>query len=294
MINALELADVSKRFPGFYLEKLGFTVPQGYIMGLVGPNGAGKTTTIQLILNMLKPDSGHIKVFGLDPRGHEMQIKEDVGVVFDSLMFVDGWTVDDTEKAISRFYRHWNTKAFAGLIEQFELPRKKRISDFSRGMHMKLMLATALSHEARLLVLDEPTSGLDAVTRDLFSEILQDYIKDGERSVLFSTHISSDLERIADYITFIKDGKLFYTGSLENLMENFCLIKGKPGQLTDDLETEILGLRVTNMGFEGLIKTEKARKFGDILVDQPSLDEIVVYASKREGKNDRCFKHGQA
>ena len=148
---------------------------------------------------------------------------------------------------------------------------------------MKLMLACALSHNARLLILDEPTSGLDAITRDQLSGILQDYIKNGDRSVLLSTHISTDLERVADFITFIKDGKLFYTGSLGTLMESFCLIKGKPGQLTADLKTKILGLRETNMGFEGLITTEEVRGFGDLLTDQPSLDDIVVFASKKGG-----------
>lgn len=294
MHSALELAGVSKRFPGFYLDNLSFTLPQGYIMGLVGPNGAGKTTTIQLIMDMLKPDAGQIQVFGLDLKGHELQIKENVGVVFDSLMFVDGWTVNDTERIISPFYNRWNAKCFAELVQQFDLPRKKQIGTFSRGMQMKLMLACALSHDARLLILDEPTSGLDAVTRDQLSEILQNYIRNGDRSVLFSTHISSDLERIADYITFIRDGKLFFTGSLEDLMESFCLIKGKPGQLTAELEAKILGLRATDMGFEGLIKADQAWEFGDVLIDQPSLDDVVVYASKKEGANNGFHKHGKA
>jgi ABC-2 type transport system ATP-binding protein len=284
MSSALELSGVSKRFLDFHLDSLSFSLPQGYIMGLVGPNGAGKTTTVQLILGMLKRDAGQIRALGLDPAEHGVQIKEDVGVVFDSLMFVNGWTVNDTERVISRFYLHWNKKTFASLVEQFELPRKKNIGDFSRGMQMKLMLACALSHDAKLLILDEPTSGLDAVTRDLLSEILQDYIKDGERSVLLSTHISSDLERIADYITFIRDGKLFYTGSLEDLMESYCLIKGSPEQAAP-LRSKILGLRATNIGFEGLIKREEAPSFGDLLVDKPTLDDIVVFASKKEVKN---------
>lgn len=281
MTNLLELKGVGKQFPGFSLDKLTFSLPKGFIMGLVGPNGSGKTTTIQLILNMLERDSGEIKVFGLDNQEYTNRIKQKVGVVFDSSIFVDAWTINDAEKAIAPFYQTWNSEIFQKLIGYFGLPRKKQVGTLSRGMQMKLMLACALSHDAKLLILDEPTSGLDVVTRDQLTEILQDFIKDGERSVLFSTHISNDLERIADYVTFINDGQLFYTGSLEGLKEKYCLIKGAPGGLTKDLESKILGLRKTNLGFEGLLAVADSTNLDNIVLDEAKLDDIVLFASKK-------------
>mgnify|MGYP000843897984 CR=1 FL=1 len=278
--NCLELKDVSKSFPAFNLNKISFTLPKGYIMGLVGPNGAGKTTTIQLILNMLEKDSGTILVFGKDHIKEENAIKQDLGVVFDSIFYVDSWTIKETEKAISAFYREWDHQVFSNMIDRFDLPREKKVRELSRGMQMKLMLAAAFSHNAKLLLLDEPTSGLDPVTRSEFLDILQEYINDGERSVLFSTHITTDLERVADYITLINKGELVYSGSMEDLLGGYWLIKGKPQDLTTELEKEIMGLRKTEMGFEGLIKTQNATGYKQYVLDKATIDDIVVGISK--------------
>lgn len=264
--NYLELQGVSKSFPGFKLDNISFSLPKGYIMGLVGPNGAGKTTTIQLILNMLEKDAGEILIFGNDNVESEKAIKQDIGVVFDSVFYVDTWTVKDTGKAISIFYDDWKQDVFTEMVKRFELPQGKKVKDLSRGMQMKLMLACAFSHSAKLLILDEPTSGLDPVIRDEFLEILQEYIKDGERSVLFSTHITTDLERVADYITLVNHGKLVYTGSMEELKASYRLIKGKPQDLTTELEKVIVGLRRTDMGFEGLISTKEAGQYKQCVV----------------------------
>ncbi len=198
--NALEINGVCKSFPGFILDGVSFTLPKGYIMGLVGPNGAGKTTTIQLILNMLDKNAGEILVLGKDNVKFEKEIKQEVGVVFDSSFYVEDWTIRDTEKAVSIFYEHWNSDTFNEMLRRFDISVNRKVKDLSRGMQMKLMLTCAFSHNAKLLILDEPTSGLDPVTRDEFLDILQEYIKDGERSVLFSTHITTDLQRVADYI----------------------------------------------------------------------------------------------
>lgn len=212
--QCLELKNVCKSFRDFTLNNISFTLPQGYIMGLVGPNGAGKTTTIQLILNMLEKDAGKILVFGKDNVVSEKEIKQDIGIVFDSIFYVDSWTVKDTEKAVSIFYNNWRHDIFNDMVKRFDLPLNKKLGELSRGMQMKLMLACAFSHDAKLLILDEPTSGLDPLTRDEFLEILQDYIRDGQRSVLFSTHITTDLERVADYITLINRGNMIFTGSM--------------------------------------------------------------------------------
>jgi len=282
MDDYLKLKGVSKKFPDFTLKDISFTLPKGYIMGVIGPNGAGKTTTIQLILNILEKDAGEVLVFGMDNVKNEISIKQNVGVVFDNIFYVDSWSVRDTEKALSIFYEEWKHDVFEEMITRFDLPWNKKVSELSRGMQMKLMLAAAFSHNAKLLILDEPTSGLDPVMRDEFLEILQDYIKDGERSVLFSTHITTDLEKIADYITFINQGKMFYTGSLEDLLCGFRIIKGRPKDLTKTIEDKIIGLRSTDIGFEGLIRIEDKVYFENFVVDNATLDDIVIHVSKKE------------
>lgn len=281
MNNYLELKDVSKNFNDFNLKNINFTLPMGYIMGLIGPNGAGKTTTIQLILNMLEKDEGEILVFDMDNVKNENLIKQNIGVVFDNIFYADNWTIRDTEKAISIFYKDWNHDIFKSMITKFNLPLNKKISELSRGMQMKLMLSCAFSHNAKLLILDEPTSGLDAVTRDELLEILQDYIKDGDRSVLFSTHITTDLEKVADYITFINNGELFYTGSLQDLLEKFRLIKGRPKDLTETLKKDVIGLRETDIGFDALIHTNDTIKYNNCIIDTATIDDIVIKVSKR-------------
>lgn len=284
--KCLELKNVCKSFRDFTLNNISFTLPQGYIMGLVGPNGAGKTTTIQLILNMLEKDTGEILVFGKDNVVCEKEIKQDIGTVFDNIFYVDSWTVKDTEKAVSIFYNNWRHDIFTDMLKRFDLPKNKKIGEFSRGMQMKLMLACAFSHNAKLLILDEPTSGLDPVTRDEFLEILQDYIKDGERSVLFSTHITSDLEQVADYITLVNQGNMIFTGSMEDLLDSYQLIKGKLRDLTVELEKSIIGLRKTDMGFDGLISTKAAAQYKNYIIDNVKIDDVIV----RIGKGGRKYE----
>lgn len=276
----LELKNVSKNFPGFQLNNISLSLPKGYIMGLVGPNGAGKTTLINLILNMIERDEGKILVFDRDNITNESAMKQDIGVVFDSIFYVDSWTIRDTEKAVSIFYEDWNPDIFNDMIKRFALPENKKVATLSRGMQMKLMLACAFSHNAKLLILDEPTSGLDPVTRDEFLEILQEYIQDGERSVLFSTHITTDLERVADYITLINKGDMIYTGSMDDLLERYRLIKGRPRDLSNELEACIIGLRKTDVSFEGLISTHEATAFKNCVLEVPTIDDVLIYVSK--------------
>lgn len=277
---SLIVQNISKSFSGFHLDNISFSLPKGYIMGLVGTNGAGKTTTIKLILNMIKKNCGDISVFGLDAIKNERQIKQKLAVVFDTNIFVDEWTINETEKAISPFYDEWNHKTFTEMLEKFQLSPKMKVGKLSRGMQMRLMLACAFSHNAQLLILDEPTSGLDPLARDELMELLQDYIKDGERSVLFSTHITSDLQKVADYITFLKHGKLVFTGSMDDLLEKYVLIKGAPEELNVELKKHMLGLRQTNMGFEGLISSDLAKQYKGYVFDKPTIDDIVIFISK--------------
>lgn len=282
--QCLELKNVCRTFYGFKLNNISFTLPKGYIMGLVGPNGAGKTTTIQLILNMLEKENGEILILGKDNVTCEKDIKQEIGVVFDSMFYVDSWTVKDTEKAVSIFYDGWRHNVFTDMLERFSLPQNKKVRELSRGMQMKLMLACAFSHDAKLLILDEPTSGLDPVTRDEFLEILQEYIKDGERSVLFSIHITSDLEQVADYITFINQGDMIFTGSMEDLSASWLLVKGRPQDLTPEIERNIMGLRKTDMGFEGLVAAKDTEQCRHCILDTPTIDDIVICISKGGAK----------
>ena len=281
MNNVLEISNVTKDYKKFKIDNISFNLPKGYIMGFIGANGAGKTTTIKLILNMIKRDSGEIKVFGLDNIREEERIKEQIGVVFDECYYLEDWTLNDVEKAVSMFYKNWNSSIYEKYLKEFNLARDKKVKDLSRGMRMKLMIAVAFSHEAKLLILDEPTSGLDPVARDEFLDILRDYIEVEEKSVIFSSHITSDIEKIADYITYINNGKIIFTGEKDEFLEKYCIIKGGKEDITESQKKEIIGLRIHSTGFEGLIELKKAVGFSSkVIIEKASLDEIMIYMNK--------------
>ena len=280
MIYDLEIRNLSKSFGGFALRNVSFALPKGYIMGLIGPNGSGKTTTIQLILNMLRRDSGTIKVLGRDSAAQERAIKASLGVVFDSSCFSDDWQAAQVEQAISPFYANWNKDTFAQLLRKFHIDPARRGRELSRGMQMKLMLACAFSYDAKLLILDEPTSGLDPVSRDELLSILAAYIEDGEHSVLFSTHITEDLERAADYITYLRYGELVFSGSKEEFVNGFRMAKGGREELTPELRSRAAGIRTFSTGFEALIRAQDAAAFSHLDIEPASIDEIVVFTSK--------------
>jgi len=281
MNNVLEINNITKDYKKFKIDNISFNLPKGYIMGFIGANGAGKTTTIKLILNMIKRDSGEIKVFGLDNIREEERIKEQIGVVFDECYYLEDWTLNDVEKAVSMFYKNWNSSIYEKYLKEFNLARDKKVKDLSRGMRMKLMIAVAFSHEAKLLILDEPTSGLDPVARDEFLDILRDYIEDEEKSVIFYSHITSDIEKIADYITYINNGKIIFTGEKDEFLEKYCIIKGGKEDITESQKKEIIGLRMHSTGFEGLIELKKAVGFSSkVIIEKASLDEIMIYMNK--------------
>ena len=281
MNNVLEINNITKDYKKFKIDNISFNLPKGYIMGFIGANGAGKTTTIKLILNMIKRDSGEIKVFGLDNIREEERIKEQIGVVFDECYYLEDWTLNDVEKAVSMFYKNWNSSIYEKYLKEFNLARDKKVKDLSRGIRMKLMIAVAFSHEAKLLILDEPTSGLDPVARDEFLDILRDYIEDEEKSVIFSSHITSDIEKIADYITYINNGKIIFTGEKDEFLEKYCIIKGGKEDITESQKKEIIGLRIHSTGFEGLIELKKAVGFSSkVIIEKASLDEIMIYMNK--------------
>jgi len=281
MNNILEINNLSKNYDMFALKDVSFSLPTGLIMGFVGPNGAGKTTTIKSMLNMISYDSGSIKLLGLDSRENSLQINEQVGVVMDLPFYSEDWTVSDVENAVSSFYVNWDSGKYAELLGKFGIDKKKKVKELSRGMKVKLMLSVALSHDAKLLILDEPTSGLDPVARDELCDIFSDFVADENRSILFSTHITTDLEKIADCITFILGGRIIFTGLKDDLIEKYMLCKGGLSEISEEQKELIIGYREYSTGFEGLIESENQQTLPKkLLFEQPTLEEIVVFMSK--------------
>ena len=283
--NILEVRDLCKDFKHFKLNDVAFSLREGYIMGFIGPNGAGKTTTIKAILNMIKYEKGEITVLGLDNIKDEGRLKDQIGIVMTDTYYPWHWTLATIEKVLSKFYKSWSREMFFKLLEQFGLNHKTKISHLSRGMKLKLMIATALSHDAKLLILDEPTAGLDAVARDEFLDLLLDFISDEKRSVLFSTHITADLEKIADYITFIKNGSIIYSGEKDALLEKYVLAKGSVGDLPAENKTNIIGYKEHRNYFDGIISKSNISIFSEsVQFEKPSLDELMVRFYKEGGE----------
>jgi ABC-2 type transport system ATP-binding protein len=289
MNDLLQIAGLTKQYNDFKLKQVSFSLAPGYIMGLIGQNGAGKTTTIQLILNMVKKQSGVIKIFGLDHQKDEKKVKQDIAVIFDELCFVKDWNLKEVEKAYKVFYEKWDTKKYYEHLERFGMNPRMKVKDLSRGMGVKLMLAAAFSHDAKLLILDEPTSGLDPGARDELMELLQEYVEEGTRSILFSTHITSDLEKVADYITCIHQGEIYYSGEKDGLLEKYTLLKGEK-ELYAQYSPFFISARKFETRFEALVLTkdvaliQKAQQVNHdkkVLFETPSIEEIMVLMSRK-------------
>ncbi|WP_019242167.1 MULTISPECIES: ABC transporter ATP-binding protein [Bacillus] len=282
----LEVEHVTKNYGEFAIKDLNFTLPKGSIMGFVGENGAGKTTTIKLILNLIKMDNGSIQLFGLDHIKHEKKIKEQIGVVFDESYFHDNLKVGDISKILDKVFSNWDEELYNQYINKFNLPRNKTVKEFSKGMKMKLSIATALSHHPKLLILDEATSGLDPVVRNEILDVFLDFIQDEEKSILLSSHITSDLEKVADYITYIHNGKIIFSESKDELMYNYGLLKCGKGEFEDiDLE-DIIGYRKGQFGYEVLVKNKEQmhRKYPKAVIDTTNIEEIMLFHVRGEQK----------
>ena len=290
MDNILEINGLNKTYDGFALKDVSFSLPKGYIMGFVGENGSGKTTTIRSILNMANIDSGKISVFGLDSVTDTIAIKGKLGVVFDSLYLADHLNAKQIEKQLKPFYKDWDSKEFAGRLKSFGLPDNKRVGEFSKGMKMKFMIAIALSHKADFMILDEPTSGLDPVARDELLDILSEYIENENRSVLFSTHITSDVERIADYITILHNGRVWFTGTKDELSEKYVILRGAEEDISSALREKCIGFHGYRNGFDALLSTEYLSEIDEKLeTEKANIDEILVYVAKE----DRHERHDE-
>lgn len=286
MTTILEIKNLCKRYAGFALQDVNISLESGYIMGFIGPNGAGKTTTIRLIMNLIRRDSGEIQIFGLDNIRDAVQVKDRIGFAYDDCFFYDELTIGETERLIAPFYSRWDHQAFSNYLDRFGLPlgkSKKKVKDLSRGMKMKLGLAVALSHHADLIIMDEPTSGLDPVFRSQLLDLLLEFIQDESKTVFFSTHITTDLDRIADYITFINQGKIVFSQPRDAIREQYALVKGARELLDPKLKEKLIGIRESSFGWEGLTKDTKGvrRLLGEAAVfEAPSLEDIMVYTVK--------------
>lgn len=280
MNNSIEVKSLTKNYPQFTLKNVSFDIPAGYITGFIGPNGSGKTTTIKSILNMIQPQSGSIDVLGKAIAQHP-ETMESVGIVLDNPLLVQDWTLLDVEQALAPFYRQWDTGIFQQLLERFKLNTAYKVKDLSRGMKVKLMIAIALSHHAQILILDEPTSGLDPVAREEIGELLQDFVKDEIHSVLFSTHITSDLEAIADFIVFILDGTIVYSGTKDALLDSYVLIKGDLETLETLDHSSLIGVRTHATGFEAMTaKTAPEALPASLLIERVNLEQIILFFNR--------------
>ena len=276
MDNNILVQNLCKQFEGFSLDNVSFKVPKGRIVGFIGENGAGKSTTINLILNELNKDSGQIQVFGID---HTIPtVKDNIGVVFDECNFHDVFTATDIEKILKGIYKTWDSNLFLQYLKKFKIPTKKKIGAFSKGMKMKLAIAVALSHHAKLLILDEPTSGLDPFMRDEILDILYEFTRAEDQSVLISSHIVSDLERLCDYIAYIDQGSLKLYEEKDRLIEQYGILKCSKEELKEFDEQAVKGVRKNSYGVEALVDKLKMPK--DYKTDMATLEEIIVFLSK--------------
>ena len=277
--NAIELRGINKRYSGFTLDHVSFNVPKGSIMGFVGQNGAGKTTTIRSLLGITDIDDGDIKLLGLGLKDNEQEIKQRIAVVFDELPFHDILTAKDMTRIFEGLYNDWDNTEYSRYLDLFQLPVKKKIGQFSKGMKMKLQIACALSHNAELLVMDEATTGLDPVVRDEILHIFMEYLQNGERSILMSSHITSDLEKIADMVTFIDKGKILLTGCKDELIETHGILKCSKEEAANIDSSDIVSVRINSFGAEVMLSDRRnaGYKYSGAMIDPASLDDIMLY-----------------
>lgn len=279
--NILEVRGLNKSYGAFALQDVSFAIPAGYIMGFIGQNGAGKTTTIKAILNIIRAESGSVKLFGAETEMGAGTQNERLGIVMDSPFYSEDWTLGGVEAALSPFYTHWDSGKYNECLRRFGLERGKKVKDLSRGMKVKAQIAVALCHNAELLILDEPTSGLDPVARDEICDLLREFVTEENRAVLFSTHITSDLDKTADYITFIQAGRVVFSGEKDGLLEKYARVTGGLGEMTAEQKQLVMGYREHGTGFEGMVETAQIRKMPDgLLTEAITLDEIIIFMNK--------------
>jgi len=284
--NAIEIKDLTKKYDGFTLDSISFNVPKGSIMGFIGQNGSGKTTTIRALSNVIKRDAGTIKLLGLDNIENEYEIKEQISAVFDELPFHEDFNAKQMNTILGSVYKEWDSKKYKEYLDRFALPEKKKIKQFSKGMKMKLQIAAALSHNAKLLIMDEATTGLDPVVRNEILDIFREYLQNEENSILMSSHITSDLEKIADCVTFIDKGRLLVSGYKDDILESHGLLKCTKADYKEIAAEDIVSARITDFGAEIMV-ADKAlcrKKYSGAIIDKTTLEEIMLFYVNRNKK----------
>ena len=284
MKNNIELQNVSKKYKDFELKNISFDVPEGCIIGLIGENGAGKTTTIKSILNVTKSE-GKIKIFGKDNKEDEKLIKEEIGVVLDDSFLSEYLTAKQINAIMKDIYKKWDENKYMNFLKTFGLPEDKLIKEFSSGMKMKLKIATAISHNPKLLILDEPTSGLDPIVRNEILDIFRKYIEEDEkRSILLSTHITTDLEHVSDYIVFIEKGKIIFNLPTDELLESYGIIKCSKEDFLRLDKRDYIKYRKEKYQYEVLTNDKEniRKKYNITTIDKPSIEDIMLAYIKGE------------
>ena len=286
MSTILSVENLNKKYPKFELKDVSFVVKPGEIMGFIGRNGAGKTTTLKSIMNMIHYESGHIEAFDLDMTEHELENKQRIGFALSELNYYPNRTIRQLMNVTKRFYKNFDEQKFADVCKLFNLNIDKKLEELSSGMKVKYSVAIALSHQAELLILDEPTSGLDPVSRDEILDIFREIVKNKDRAILFSTHITSDLDKCASNITYIHNGEIIYTGTKKDFINEYLFVKDK--SMNKDLEREYIAYKELDDRIEGLIKASNKDVFikNNIEVREPDLEEIMVYLERSKNGNE--------
>ena len=279
VINVIELKEVVKDYGDFKLDKISFAVPEGSVCGFIGQNGAGKTTTINLILDVIKKDAGEVLLFGQPVDGKSASLREDVGVVFDEMGFHDFMTGKDINIMMKNIYKNWDEEVFFDYLKRFSLPSKKPCGKFSRGMRMKLQIAVALSHHAKMLIMDEPTSGLDPIVRNEMINIFREFVVEEDHTILLSSHITGDLEKIADEVVFIDGGRIVLSGNKDEILEKHGIIKCKKDELSKISESLIVSFEESSFGAEVLVNDRHAaaKLYPDMLIEPALLEQIMIF-----------------
>ena len=284
MKNIIEFTNITKNYENFKLGEINLSLPSGQIIGLIGENGAGKTTLIKTLLKIISIDSGNIKVFGKNLDSAETNIKEDIGLVLDNSFLPELITVKDVNSIMQGIYKNWDSNLFNKYVTTFNLPLKKQIKTLSKGMKKKLEIATALAHHPKLLILDEPTSGLDPVVRSEVLDIFMDFIQDEEHTILFSTHITSDLEHIADRIVFLNHGQIVLNKERDEILDNFGLLKCDKETFNEIAKEDYLSFNKNKYNYEVLVKDKfkVAKKYKELVIDKITLEELMLLMIKGE------------